>query len=689
MMTRRLSPRTLSITIASGAAAVLAACGGNGTPVARDPSSNAPGEARAATSLEGSAGGTQPLGASETGSTVALAAVGGRRVAFIADEDAGAVLTFDIDAKKQIASTAVGGVPSQLYVTRDGRVLVAVRDASKLVALRVERPDAPLERIGEAPTPAEPVALASSPDGKTIVVTAGWGQRLAAFDAGTLAPRFEAKLPREPRGVVVSDDGKTAFVSHAVGSVVSVVDLAGAKHAVRTVSMRGKDASAIAQTTQTRRLAGAEKKLAAATGTFKAAALASVDRRAAEGRASCQGFVLAKSAAIENRIFAPQVMVDPGDPEQRPTGYGDAMSIPEVPAVAIIEEATGTPLEASLAVSTAIHPGARFGARDPRTMMQDCLLPRAAAIDPQSKSLLVTCLGIDAVVAYDAASIAPGAAALRHWNVGAGPSGIAIDLSSRQAVVFSQFDRTVSILALGDGELTDDRSAPAPVEKTTLAPLPNGPSPQMVIGRMLFHASGDVRISADGRACASCHPDGRDDAITWATPDGPRRSIMLAGRVSKTPPYAWNGNAATIDAHLGATFLRLRGQGIRSFELEALVAYVSSLPAPPPRAIEDEAKVERGRRIFTSTEAGCSSCHAGSALTDGMNHDVGSKHAADVAEKFNTPSLRLVGGTGPYFHDGRYATLGELLRKSDGKMGRTKHLTNADLDALQSYLETL
>jgi len=121
------------------------------------------------------------------------------------------------------------------------------------------------------------------------------------------------------------------------------------------------------------------------------------------------------------------------------------------------------------------------------------------------------------------------------------------------------------------------------------------------------------------------------------------------------------------------------------------VSYVAGLPAPPTRSIDDkdQKKIERGHQIFASSEAGCSSCHAGNNFTDGLNHDVGSKHASDRAEKFNTPSLHLVGGTGPYFHDGRYATLSELLRKSDGKMGHTKHLTNADMDALTSYLETL
>ena len=614
---------------------------------------------------------------------MALASVEGRRVALIVDEDAKAVLTFDVDAKRQLASTDVAGVPSQVYVARDGRVFVTVRDASKIIALHIERADAPLTRLCEARTPAEPVAIAASPDEKTLLVTAGWGQKLAAFEAGSLAPRFEAKLSREPRGVVVSDDGKTAFVSHAVGSVVSVVDLVGPKHAASTIAMRGKEVNELVQL---RRAFEQQRKNASSSGSPKLQALTPREKGAAEGRMSCQSFVLAKSAAIQNRIFAPQVMVDPGDLERRPTGYGgDGADVPEVPSVAVIDEAAVAPLEPSMTIARDSF--AHFSRSAMRT--GECLLPRAAAIDPRTKSLLVTCLGIDSVIAYDALSATPAEAVRRQWNVGAGPTGIAIDTDKRQAVVFSQFDRTVSVLPLDDGELVDDRSAPPSVEKTALAPIPNGLSPQLMIGRMLFHASGDVRISSDGRACASCHPDGRDDAITWATPDGPRRSIMLAGRLSKTAPYSWNGNAATVDTHLGSTFQRLRGSGLRTSELEALVAYVSSLPAPPPRQIEDQAKVKRGREIFTSTEAGCASCHAGADLTDGLNHDVGSKHTADHAGTFNTPSLRLVGGAGPYFHDGRYATLGELLRKSDGKMGHTKHLTNADLEALQSYLETL
>ena len=69
-------------------------------------------------------------------------------------------------------------------------------------------------------------------------------------------------------------------------------------------------------------------------------------------------------------------------------------------------------------------------------------------------------------------------------------------------------------------------------------------------------------------------------------------------------------------------------------------------------------------------------------------HEVGSATVADVKRQFLAPSLRFVGGSAPYFHDGRYATLEELLRKND-KMGDTKSLSADDRGALEAYLRTL
>ena len=119
--------------------------------------------------------------------------------------------------------------------------------------------------------------------------------------------------------------------------------------------------------------------------------------------------------------------------------------------------------------------------------------------------------------------------------------------------------------------------------------------------------------------------------------------------------------------------------------------------APTPSAADrsarteaEKTKVARGNEIFHSQAAGCSRVlHTGDAATDNLHHDVQSKTSADKSGSFNTPSLKFVGGGGPYFHDGRYKTLHELLTDADRKMGHTAQLTGDDLEALELYLRTL
>ena len=595
----------------------------------------------------------KPIGRSGAGSTVALARVGERRVMFVADEDAKAILTMDLDTQQSLAETVLGATPGQVYVGNDGRVIVTLRDKNEVAAFSATRADAPLVRACSIPTAVEPIALAATNDDATIFVTSGWGRKLTVLESATFAQITSLDLPREPRAVVVADDGKSVFVSHAVGSLMTTVDLAS--HEVKSIDLHMDQGTVPSE--------GDEQ-----------------ERR----HPSCQGFALAKSSAVRGRIFAPQVLVDPGDFEQRPDGYGDDNTPTESPDVAVVDEAAKSPLTSSL------HAASELSSRqssDPRDVQPECLLPRAAVVDPQTKSLLVTCYGIDAVIAYDARAARPINAERRRWIVGSGPSGIAVDVEKHRAVVWSQFDRTVSTFPIGDTDLTDDKVMQHSLHKTAAAPMKDKIPTEYALGRILFHAAGDARVSADGRACASCHPDGRDDAITWATPEGPRRSIMLAGRATRTAPYSWNGNEVTLHNHLGNTFDRLSGRGLRSIELDALVTYIAQMPAPPP-LVADKAKIDRGRQIFASKEAACATCHAGSDYTDGKNHDVLSKHKADRGNEFNTPSLHLVGGTGPYFHDGRYATLGDVLHNADG-MGNTKHLTTADFDALEAYVRSL
>ena len=63
--------------------------------------------------------------------------------------------------------------------------------------------------------------------------------------------------------------------------------------------------------------------------------------------------------------------------------------------------------------------------------------------------------------------------------------------------------------------------------------------------------------------------------------------------------------------------------------------------------------------------------------------------AAGPTEGFDTPSLRYVAGTAPYFHDGRYKTLDDVLTAPDHAMGQSTRMSRQDRAALVAYLETL
>jgi cytochrome c peroxidase len=66
--------------------------------------------------------------------------------------------------------------------------------------------------------------------------------------------------------------------------------------------------------------------------------------------------------------------------------------------------------------------------------------------------------------------------------------------------------------------------------------------------------------------------------------------------------------------------------------------------------------------------------------------------------KFKTPSLRAIGNTAPYFHDGRFATLDEVIEfydrggdQADGRDPAIKPLglTSAEEAALKAFLLAL
>jgi hypothetical protein len=191
------------------------------------------------------------------------------------------------------------------------------------------------------------------------------------------------------------------------------------------------------------------------------------------------------------------------------------------------------------------------------------------------------------------------------------------------------------------------------------------------VARAVFHAQ-----SPSGVACASCHAEGYDDGHTWTFGTSIVRTQSLEGGLFATAPYHWDGEFSTLPQLLDVTWVkRMGGAPLNGSDATALGAWLNALPARKGRQARGQ-----GEAYFASD--GCSTCHSGSAFTNGATVDVGTGGA------FQVPSLRAVSWRGPWLHDGCAATLED--RFSDACGGQTHAPVPPDHVAeLVEYLKSL
>lgn len=222
------------------------------------------------------------------------------------------------------------------------------------------------------------------------------------------------------------------------------------------------------------------------------------------------------------------------------------------------------------------------------------------------------------------------------------------------------------------------------------------------LGRKLFF---DPALSADGKvSCASCHlPE-------HGFSDPRPRSVGIHGRLSTLhsptlfnralgSAFFWDGRSASLEAQaleplthereMGRTLDELERQLSDSADYRALFeAAYSSAPTRVllARALSDfqrtirigDSPVDRfqegdfealslderlGLWIYES-KGGCWRCHSGANFSDELLHNTGVGAAADGSAdsgKFKTPTLRGLGMTAPYMHDGSVSTLEEVV----------------------------
>ncbi len=199
-------------------------------------------------------------------------------------------------------------------------------------------------------------------------------------------------------------------------------------------------------------------------------------------------------------------------------------------------------------------------------------------------------------------------------------------------------------------------------------------------------------------SCNTCHPDGHTSGQAFDTlNDGgygnPKLTPSLRG-VARTGPWTWHGWQKDLGEAVSFSYTQtMFGKGPTPTEVKAVLAYLATLDHPPsPHRTAGGGltpAATRGQAVFEG-KARCASCHKGPEFTSTRNHDVGLERDDSEYDTWSPPTLRSAWDRGPYLHDGRAATLQDVLTQwhSFEKLGGAR-LTPAELRDLIAYVKSL
>ncbi len=317
------------------------------------------------------------------------------------------------------------------------------------------------------------------------------------------------------------------------------------------------------------------------------------------------------------------------------------------------------------------------------TADQPVNMPFAAALDPFRQWLFVANAGSDNVSVIDLNT----GLSRANIRVGANPRSLLLNRDNSYLFVHNALDGSISVVETRTLQVVDTL-----IISDLVIPV------NILLGAQLFHSAADPRISTDNRlSCANCHFDGLSDGRIWQDmPGGPRNTPLLFNLL-ETAPYLWQGDWDELaDVELKIRSL-MAGTGLiteqdpnpalgdphtgLSLDLGTLVDYLLTLEGPKSSPLTtDPQERERGQAIFL--EQGCDECHVGSVGTNLQRYDVG------IGGEFDTPALRWLWLSAPYFHDGRAATLADVFALP-GQHQLIGTLPAEDIQALIVYLLSL
>lgn len=593
--------------------------------------------------------GGQPSGTREdhsrwmkrSSSAIAITPDGGTLL--VVNPDSNSISLVDLSRETVKAEVTVGVDPRTVTVDDVGRrAYVANRGSSSVSVVDLDTA-AVVETVSVG---ARPYGVLVNPAGRWLYVAEQGADQLRVLDTQTLATMDLVPLTDRPSGLAISNDGCKLYITHLLTNTVTVLDLC--VFPVHLPLVRRGPASRSASNAAPRPAdgnpAGISWPLRTLIALWPDSNLVQAIVLSPDGR---RAYIPHTRSNTSNRALTFDTTVFPlvsllDLVEQRHL-VGHQVDLGTLDPVGV-----GLPFDAALAYD--------------RTELW--------VVNAASNDISVIDLSTHRLVA--------------HIEVGDSPRGIVLSPDGRHAYVNNTLAGTVSIVDTVTYAVTA-------ILTVTEIPLP----PVLLNGKRLFHTSDDPRLShAQWISCNTCHFDGEHDGRTWYFGfSGPRNTTSLLGMI-ETYPLRWSGewdeSADTEFAIRKENF----GQGLlegemfctvsppdcvnqppnqgRSYDLDCLAAYIDSLAVPLSAAHAHgeplNASEQQGRALFHDSRLGCVSCHPPPLYTDLKKHDVGTATPDErIGPAYDTPSLRGLYDSAPYFHDGSAPTLyAALTRPSPG-----------------------
>ena len=532
----------------------------------------------------------------------------------------------------------------------------------------------------------EPIGIVVSGDDANLFVACSQDDEVVELDAATLSVVATVTTPRKPWTLAWAPDGKTLLVTHLLGPGVSQIS-------TKPLSL-------------------------AATWTVADGAPTD-DPEDPHGRVRGIYDVVARPGTQE--LWVAHIMLGLDTPQPSLVFNNTVF-----PTLSVLD--TNGQQRARLSVQAADaagpdSPGA-FGdvVSGPRSMTFSGDGRYAFVVDSDSEDLLV----VDAANRAEVTVVRPLPGHLPEGVVQFGNELYVQERNTEDVVAF-QVQET-------DGEggtVTVTQDGPA------FASLSTDPMPaQLRLGQKMFYSanSDEMPLTQDHWvSCATCHLEGRSDAVTWLFAQGPRDTPTNAGGLLDTGFLFRTADRTRVQDYWRTIDVEQGGQftpgGAQEPELDALAAYANyAIPTPIPPSTDEAHALQgaalaslrsQGEMVFQ--QVGCGACHSGPAKTDSgsgnpsldlagsvLLHDVGTCVTQgpwpDVAHDdiaggpraacaFDTPALRGLVDSAPYLHDGSAATLEDvlpsMLRAAVAPGATVPTLSASDQQALVEYLRSL